>query len=140
MKLFLDTSVLLAASNSPNGGSRAIFSLASKQGWTLIACPWVVNEVTRNLAKFPVAATEDWLRLREQISLADDVVSLDRALVFSVSKDHPVLVTALAAADVLLTLDRGDFLGLLGAACYWLPILTPSDFLNRERANGRLHD
>ena len=140
MKLFLDTSVLLAASNSPNGASRAIFSIASKQGWDLVASPWVVNEVTRNLVKFPVASTDEWLRLREQVSLTDDVVSLDRALVFPVSKDRPVLVTALASADVLLTLDREDFMGLLGAACYWLPILTPGDFLRRERSGGRLHD
>ena len=67
-----------------------------------------------------------------------DVVSLDRALVFPVSKDRPVLVTALAAAEVLLTLDRDDFFGALGTQRYGLAILLPSDFLIRERAAGRL--
>ena len=112
--------------------------MADQQEWHLIASPWVVNEVVKNLGKFPLAATEQWLRLRDQISLVDDVVSLDRALVFPVSKDRPVLVTALAFADVLLTLDREDFMGVLGSACYWLPILVPADFLKRERESGRL--
>ena len=70
--------------------------------------------------------------------MVDDVVSLDRALVFPVSKDRPVLITALAWADVLLTLDSGDFMGMLGASCYGMPILLPSDFLIRERSAGRL--
>ena len=103
-----------------------------------MASPWVVSEVTRNLAKFPVAATADWLRLRRQLVIVDDVVSLGRALVFPASKDRPVLVSALASAEVLLTLDREDFMGVLGAQCYGLPILLPSAFLERERSAGRL--
>jgi hypothetical protein len=55
-----------------------------------------------------------------------------------VSKDRPVLLSALASAQVLLTLDREDFMGVLGNECYGLPILLPSDFLERERAAGRL--
>lgn len=70
--------------------------------------------------------------------IVDDVVSLDRALVFPVSKDRPVLLSALASAQALLTLDREDFMGVLGAQCYGLPILLPYDFLERERAAGRL--
>ena len=138
MKLFLDTSVLLAACGSALGSSRALFQYAPAQGWELMASPWVVGEVTRNLVKFPTVATGDWLRLRRQLVIVDDVVSLDRALVFPVSKDRPVLLSALAAAQVLLTLDREDFMGVLGAQCYGLPILLPYDFLERERAAGRL--
>lgn len=55
-----------------------------------------------------------------------------------VAKDRPVLVAALTWADVLLTLDRADFIGLLGSACYGMPILLPSEFLARERAAGRI--
>ena len=103
-----------------------------------MASPWVIGEVTRNLVKFPTAGTADWLRLRRQLVIVDDVVSLDRALVFPVSKDRPVLLSALASAQVLITLDREDFMGVLGAQCYGLPILLPYDFLERERAAGRL--
>lgn len=138
MKLFLDTSVLLAACGSAQGSSRALFQYAPAQGWELMASPWVIGEVTRNLVKFPAAATSDWLRLRRQLVIVDDVVTLDRALVFPVSKDRPVLLSALASAEVLLTLDREDFMGVLGAQCYGLPILLPYDFLERERTAGRL--
>jgi hypothetical protein len=109
------------------------------QGWKLIASPWVRNEVERNLSKFPFESTATWVALRSLISLVDDVVSIDRALVFPASKDRPVLITALAWADVLLTLDREDFIKVLGSSCYGLPILLPSEFLIRERKFGRLH-
>ena len=136
MKLFLDTSVLLAASGSQTGASWAIFQMAAAHGWRLLASPWVIGEVTRNLLKFPAAVTSEWLRLRPQLVVVDDVVSLDRVLVFPVSKDRPVLLTALAYANILITLDRADFMGALGSQCYGMPILLPYDFLARERAVG----
>jgi len=55
-----------------------------------------------------------------------------------VGKDRPILFSALAWADVLLTLDKGDFGALLGGSFYDLLILKPGDFLQQERANGRL--
>ena len=96
MRIFLDTSVLLAACRSKSGASRAIIDIAAKQGWKLIASPWVRNEVERNLSKFPFESTATWVGLRSRISLVDDVVSINRALVFPASKDCPVLITALA--------------------------------------------
>jgi hypothetical protein len=47
-----------------------------------------------------------------------DVLVLDRPVVLAASKDRPILFTALASADVLLTLDKVDFGGLLGGAFY----------------------
>ena len=138
MKLFLDTSVLLAACGSAQGSSHALFGYAPAQGWTLMTSPWVVTEVVRNLPKFPLSATGEWLRLRPQLVLVDDVVSLNQAVVFPVSKDRPVLLTALAWAQVLLTLDVGDFGGLLGGHFYGMPILSPAEFLEGERSAGRL--
>lgn len=138
MRIFLDTSVLLAACRSKVGASQAIVEMASNQGWKLIASPWVRNEVEKNLNKFPFETTSAWIGIRSKLSLVDDVVSIDRALVFPASKDRPVLITALAWSDVLLTLDRVDFIKVLGSACYGLPILLPAEFLIRERKHGRL--
>jgi hypothetical protein len=98
----------------------------------------VLLEVTRNLNKLNDAAAAEWLRLRGQLVVVDDVVSLDRPLVFPISKDRPVLITALAFAQVLLTLDRADFQGALGGHFYGLPILVPSAFLEQMRAIGQL--
>lgn len=138
MRLFLDTSVLLAASGSANGASHEIFRLASSNQWTLVATPYVVEEVRRNLSNFPAAASTEWNRLRGDLVLMDDVFTVDRPAVFVPAKDRPVLFSALAWADVLLTLDRGDFERLLGNEFYGLAILTPGSFLFRERAAGRL--
>ena len=138
MNIFCDTSVLLAAAKSSAGASRALFDYAPKTGWNLLASPWVVGEAEHNIPKFGTEVSEAWQRLEPQLSIVADVVSLDRALVFPVAKDRPVLVTALAWADVLLTLDRADFVNLLGSACYGMPIMLPSEFFTRERAAGRI--
>jgi predicted nucleic acid-binding protein len=138
MRLFLDTSVLLAASGSANGASREIFRLAAKNSWTLMATPYAVEEVRRNLSHFPAAAGSDWNRLRGELLLMDDVFTVDRPTVFAPAKDRPILFSALAWADVLLTLDRGDFETLLGNEFYGLNILMPGQFLLRERAAGSL--
>ena len=138
MKIFCDTSVLLAAAKSAQGASRALFDLSQGAGWTLQASAWVIDETERNLRKFGPEVGESWNVLKPKLALVPDVVSLDRALVFPIPKDRPVLVTALAWADVLVTLDREDFLQLLGSSCYGMPILLPAEFLNRARAVGKL--
>ena len=138
MRLFLDTSTLLAASGSAAGASREVFRLALGNRWTLVATPYVVEEVLRNLPKLPWSACADWSVLRQELILVDDVLTVDRIAVFPIAKDRPILFSALAWADGLLTLDRNDFGNLLGASFYGLAILTPGQFLQRERAAGRL--
>ncbi|MCI0536150.1 MAG: type II toxin-antitoxin system VapC family toxin [Verrucomicrobiales bacterium] len=59
MNLFLDASVVLAACGRPAGASRAVFDLASRNGWTLMTSPYVVSEVTRNLPRLPAQAVPD---------------------------------------------------------------------------------
>jgi predicted nucleic acid-binding protein len=140
VNLFLDSSVLLAACGSATGASRALFQLALQNGWMLLASGYVLSEVERNLRLLSPAAIEDWQRLRPQLRVVDDVLSLDRPAIFPASKDRPVLFTALAWADVLLTLDRGDFDAVIGRQFYGLPVLVPADFLIRERSAGRLID
>ena len=68
----------------------------------------------------------------------DDVLTLDLPVVFAAGKDRPILFSALAWADILLTLDRGDFGGFMDKPFYGLPVLKPGLFLERERAAGRL--
>jgi hypothetical protein len=138
VRLFVDPSVLLAASGSATGASREIFRRASANDWALIATPYTIEEVIRNLGDLPPPATADWVRLRPALLLMDDVLTLDRPAVFEPAKDRPILFSALAWADVLLTLDRSDFGQLMGTTFYGLWILKPGAFLERERAAGRL--
>ena len=138
MRLFLDTSVLLAACGSTKGASREIFRLAPLNNWTLITTPYVLDEANRNLPLLPDDATPQWLSLRPELVIRDDVLTLHQGVVFPVTKDRPVLFSALAWTDVLLTLDRTDFATLLGDEFYGLPVLKPGTFLERERDFGRL--
>ncbi len=80
----------------------------------------------------------EWSKLRPAIQLMDDVLTLDRPVIFESVKDRPILFSALAWADVLLTLDRDDFGSLMGSRFYGLDVLRPGDFLVRERDAGRL--
>ena len=140
MKIFLDASVLLAACGRPAGGSRAVCDLAATQGWRLLASIYVAGEVEKNVRlRLPASAQSEWQRLKPLLEVMTDVVTFDWPVVFSAAKDRPVLFTAAATADVLLTLDRADFAGVMGAGFYGLPVMRPGDFLRRERAMGRLH-
>lgn len=130
--------MLLAASGSTQGASREIFRLAPEQGWSLIATPYVIEEVLTNIGALGPAAAAEWAKLRRDLLILDDILTVDRPVVFSPAKDRPILFSALAWADALLTLDRGDFLELLGESFYGLPVLKPGDFLRRERDAGRL--
>jgi len=138
VRLFLDTSVVLAACGSTAGASHEIFRVAPIQNWLLIATPYVVGEVLNNLGDFTVEATTRWAELRNDLVLMEDVLTIDRPALFPAGKDRPILFSALAWADVLLTRDTGDFGELLGSAFYGLAVLTPGAFLMRERGAGRL--
>lgn len=138
MKLFLDTSVLLAACGSENGASRELFRLAPFNEWTLMTTPYVLEETERNLPKLSSAADSAWQALKPNLVFRDDVLTLNQLAVFPVSKDRPVLFSALCWADVLLTLDRNDFMSLLGNEFYGLPVLKPGMFLERQRDAGVL--
>lgn len=48
MKVFLDSSVVLAACGRTAGASHAVFELAYTQGWRLLTCDYVLREVDRN--------------------------------------------------------------------------------------------
>ena len=138
MNLFLDSSVAVAASLSATGASREVIHRAARQGWRLLISPWVLREVRDNLADKPPDAARAWVSLRGKATVEDDELTFDWPIVFEASKHKPILFTALACADVLLTLDRHDFRDLLGQAIYGLRVLTPGEFLRIEREGGRL--
>lgn len=139
MRLFLDTSVLLAGAGSAKGASRFVLLTTAAQGWELVSSDYCAEELRRNLPKLGPVATRAWRRLASRVRLVRADVALDRPLVFAKAKDRPVVITALAArAEWLLTLDEGDFHAKLGREVYGLRIATPGEFLLEQRAQGRL--
>ena len=129
---------MIAGAASAEGASRSVFLLAGTRDWRLVTTPYAVAETVRNLTAFAASVTTAWLRLRSQLVIVDDVLTIDKPAVFPVEKDRPILFSALASADVLLTLDRADFSRLLGDRFYGLAIMTPGMWLLRERAADRL--
>jgi predicted nucleic acid-binding protein len=138
VNVFLDSSGLLAACGSGAGASRAVIDAAAGQGWSLLTSGYVLAEVESNLAALPAGASDSWAQIRTKLESVPDVLTFEWPAVFAPARDRPILFTAAAWADVLLTLDRRDFVDLLGTSFYGLAILKPGDFLRRERAAGRL--
>jgi len=138
LRLFLDTSVLLAATGSAKGASRALFTYAHGQNWSLLASEYVLTEVVRNLHKVGKQAEQEWNNLQPQLVIVRDVWTSSLLVSFSPSKDRPVLLTALAFADALITLDKADFGQFLGGSFYGMPVLLPYDLLRIEREAGHL--
>ncbi|MDD2764974.1 MAG: PIN domain-containing protein [Opitutaceae bacterium] len=139
MRVFLDSSVLLAASGSPTGASRAVIALASRRRWTLFSCHYCRTETLRNLPKVGPQATPAFdTEIEGAIRFVKDRVASENPLVFPISKDRPVVITALAEkCDVLLTLDRTDFQSQLGGQVYGMLIRTPGDWLEEELGKTR---
>jgi len=139
MRLFLDSSVVLAACGRAAGASHAVFDLAGAQGWRLLTCDYVLREVERNAReRLPANALLEWQKLRPALSVVSDELTHPWPVVFSAAKDRPVLFTAASMADVLLTLDRADFGAVMTTGFYGLSVMKPGDFLQRERALGLL--
>jgi predicted nucleic acid-binding protein len=135
LRLFCDTSVLLSASISRKGASRLVLEVGDRHNWILYASPYVLNEVRKHLPDLPLTAAADWSRLEAKLLVVPDILTSRKVTVFEAAKDKPILFTALEHAQVLLTLDRRDF-GRLGDLFYGLEIMTPGNFLEREKELG----
>lgn len=131
MRLFLDTSVLLAAAGSANGASRHLVSKGKKHGLPLLSSPYCLAETNQNISKLGKLASEDWHSfVRPRIQLVQDCTTIDLPLVFSAAKDRPVVISALAAkCHWLLTLDREDFGPYFATGIYGMRVATPGTFL-----------
>lgn len=134
MRLFLDSSVLLAASGSAKGASRLLISEADERNWDLVSSLYCFEETRRNLPKLGTKAQADFeMKVSPFVECIDTRLVVDKPLVYPATKDRPVVAGALAAeCDALLTLDRADFQRLLGSEVYGMWILTPGDWLKRH--------
>jgi len=139
VRLFLDSSVVLAACGRVTGASHAVFKIADTLGWRLFTCDYVLREVERNLReRLPASAGVQWQSLRPALAVVTDELTFPWPVVFPAAKDRPVLFTAAATAEVLLTLDRSDFGVLMESGFYGMAVMKPGDFLLCERKVGRL--
>lgn len=116
MKVFLDSSVLFAASYSPAGGSRAIIELAKKGKFLLISSRFAIKESERNLGKKAKEHHVDsFYRILEeaQINLVDVKRDIAKKTFSKITgeKDSSIIASALKSkANFLLTFDRKHLL------------------------------
>jgi predicted nucleic acid-binding protein len=140
VRLFLDTSVLLAAAGSGKGASHYLIEEARAHTWALLSAPYCVEEAVRNARKIGPKAPAALAQLvLPKLALVPTELAFDKALVFPKAKDRPVLLSALGThADCLLTLDETDFQNVIGSQVYGMDIRTPGMFLVEQREAGRL--
>ena len=138
MRLFADTSVILAAAGSSEGASRFVFEHAKANSWSLLTAAYCVEEARRNGRKVGPEAGKNLDEIIVPcLTLVPTEVAFDKALVFPKAKDRPVLLSALGAdADYLLTLDEGDFQKVIGSQVYGMDVCTPGLVLLGQRALG----
>ena len=146
-KVFLDTSVLIAATFSAKGGAREILRLGEIGGIQLLVSQDVLGELEENVLK----KKPQYLALIAAVLASSGVEIVDPPAVETVqtcqrfldyADDAVVLAAAIdAQTDYFITLDRQHFLNnslVLGTLP--LPLGAPGDFLAwyRARVGGEL--
>lgn len=140
MKLFLDSTVLMAASGSTKGGSYAVIhEYADRNKWELISSSYCFAEVQNNIKKLSHAAWGRWHMIQKRLSMTSDILTLNKPSLLLAGKDKPILFTAISChVDVLLTLDTTDFKVILDTVVYGVEVRTPAKFLEVQRSQNRL--
>jgi predicted nucleic acid-binding protein len=133
LRIFLDTSFIIAAAGSDKGLPRFIFEHGRRCGWEFVTSLYCEEEVNRNISK--VDGSAFWLAgIRPHLVIHATEIVLDYPLVFEATKDRPVIISALGSqATYLLTLDHGDFATLLETEVYGMRVRLPLPFA-REMA------
>ncbi len=140
IRVFLDSSVVLAGVVSETGAARLVMDLAETGLLRLVICEQVVVEVDRNLAK---KSFDDLLPLFRKLLLKIDPEKcpdptdsqIKAAACHIVPKDAPILAGALEAeVNCLLAFDRADFTPQVAAET-GLVIKTPGEFIAQLRAS-----
>ena len=110
--VFVDSSVLFTAANSPTGGSAKLFTLKNIK---LLLSPLVLTETERNIRnKLYSHQLERFFKLVEKAQILDqnpdsNLIRKSRKVINE--KDSAILAEAkLAKSDFLVTLDKKDFL------------------------------
>ena len=137
-RVFVDSSVLISASISPKGASRAIAVLGELGFLRLVVCQQIFEESERNLKVKVPRGVRHFLRFRASIQweiVPDPTPEQVRAcLQVIVPKDAPILAAALAAKPYcLVTLDGRDFDQPAVHSLATFPVQKPSELLENIR-------
>lgn len=133
MRIFFDSSALLAASGSTKGASYAVIQSATKIKWDLLTSNYCIAEVEKNLKKIKGSKARWEKKILPHLEIVEDAFTSRLPTLLAAGKDKPVLFSAHAAsADYLLTVDTKDFELLLGTDVYGAFVTTPWEFLEEH--------
>lgn len=113
-KVFIDSSVLIAAAISPNGSARELIMGSFRNKYKIVISDLVLEETERNLSKKAPQALHS-LQLFLEV-LHPEVVYPSKPLVLNISKfielkDAPIVAGAVASkSDYLVSFDRKHLL------------------------------
>ncbi len=99
-----------------------------------------MGEVRASIGAVGEQALADWRRLESDLSLVRDQFVVDWPVVFAPAKDRPVLFTALAFTDVLLTLDKRVSMPNLKFSTESISLRMPLALLNAIRREANRND
>lgn len=134
VRVFIDTSVLIAGLASETGASSAVLDLCEAGVIEMSISRQVLVEADRNFsAKLPrlVEHFRRFIRELAPLMVEDPPLELVRAAAALVNlKDAPILAAAQRArADYLITLDKKHFLKAREKVQLSPPVVTPEEFL-----------
>ena len=140
-RVFLDSSVVISGSASRKGAAHALLVLCEIGLFRPVVCPYVIDEVERNLHK---KLPESLARFKElEANIAWEIVpdpEIQNILPWVrviLAKDAPVLAAAIQAKPHrFITLDTKDFISATSDVSQQsgLVIATPGDLLREIRS------
>jgi putative PIN family toxin of toxin-antitoxin system len=134
IKVFIDTSVLIAGVASLTGASAAVLDLCEAESIQMVISRQVLVEADRNFsAKLPGLVNEFRQFIRNLVPLMVEdppAAAVERAASLIDRKDAAILAAAIESkVDFLITLDKKHFLKQKVQRNIPIEICTPSDFL-----------
>jgi predicted nucleic acid-binding protein len=138
LKVFLDTSALVAGIASSRGAARAVLQLAEIGLIEVIVSRQVIVEADRNIEKKLPEILNEYRAFMELLApvLLDDPrqKDIERFLKIINYDDAPILASAvISGADFLVTWDRKHFMDKNINIHSQLKIVTPGEFLKYFR-------
>ena len=135
LRVFVDTSALLAGLNSPTGAAGVVLAACFTQDIIPVISPQVIEEAERNLQKkFPKLASgwASFLLIPPEIAPEPSLKEIRNAYALLPTSDAPILAAAIKARpDALVTWNTKDFFRDAVVAHCPFPILIPQEFLKR---------
>lgn len=134
LKVFLDTSALIAGIASSKGSAREVLRLAEAGLIDVFVSRQVIVEADRNIEiKLPELLKEyrAFMKVFKPI-LVDDpsVMEIKKFLKFINPDDAPILAAAVSSgADYLITWDKKHFIAPSVKSYTGIKVVTPGDFL-----------